>query len=324
MCLGLVFAAALLGLFAHPAPARDAALDRYAAAKARAGSITDLTPAFIAFADSTTTLADKERVARFHAQFDPAVPGYFDGKGDSQARFDKAIASALRAFPAKRTKFIATANEFRSAFRRGQLHFKQSFPGFSLTLPVYLVHSIGQQDGGTRTIAGRTILFFGADVIADIHDQSTIGPFLDHELLHAYHQQYFGDCQQLWCALWQEGLATYVASRLNPGASDRALLLTSPRPIRPEVEPRLAEAMCNVAARFESTSPEVVEAMFSFREGGQFPPRYGYFVGYVLAAKLGQSMSLAQLVRLPVPKAKLLLRAAIDSYGPCAAPPLTP
>lgn len=304
------------------APASTAAAAKAppkAVSRARPGTLNDLTPDFVALADETAGLPNAERVKAFRARFEPLLADYYGRDGKGKAGNDVAIALALRNFSGSRAKFVATAAGFTAAFDRAQKHFRKAFPDYRLTLPVYLIHSMGQQDGGTRTLAGRTILVFGADVIAAIHDETTIGPFLDHELLHAYHQSRFGECQQLWCALWSEGLATYVASRLNPGASDRALLLTLPRPIRREVEPRLAEAMCNVGARLESTSQDDVQAMFNFREGGQFPPRYGYFVGYVLAAKLGETIPLERLAAMPASQVKPLLRAAIDSFGPCAA-----
>ncbi len=293
-------------------------LAKLSAAKAPIGSFTDLTPAMVDFADTSAGLSDAALIAAFHARFDPVLPGYFDGKGDAQPQADASIIQKLRAFPDRRAKFIATAAAFRTAFDRGQAHFRAAFPDYRLPLPVYLVHSMGQQDGGTRTVAGRTIMFFGADVIAQIHDEATIGPFLDHELFHAYHGQYFPDCDQLWCSLWEEGLATYVASRLNPGADDRQLLLMQPRPIRPEVEPRLAEAMCGLAGKLQSTGQDDYELFFLGRSGkGSFPPRYGYLLGYLLAQSIGETMSLTELAKLPPAKVEPLLKAAIERYGPC-------
>lgn len=315
----LLIAMALLGSAAGP-------VDPKAAAAAKIGTLTDLTPEFVAFADQSAALPDTDRVKAFHARFDPLLPGYFDGKGANQAKFDLLVAQKLKDFPQTRQKFLAAAAAFGAAFTRGQDHFKAAFPDYSLTVPVYLVHSIGQQDGGTRTIGGRTIMFFGADVIAAIHDETTIGPFLDHELFHIYHEQYFGDCPQLWCSLWEEGMATYVAAQLNPGASDRALLLNQPRPIRPEVEPRLAEAMCGLRAKFESTrQDDYAPFFFGDPVRGPFPPRYGYYLGYLLAAKIGEKIPLQALAKLTRDKVKPLLAAAIDSYGLCEPPAdLTP
>ena len=317
----LTLLAAFLGI---ATPAADPPADK-AAATAKPGTLTDLTLDFVAFTDETATLPDAERVKAFHARFDPLLPGYYDAKGINQTRFDALVAQRLRDFPQVRGKFSATVAAFGAAFARGQDHFRTAFPDYGLTVPVYLVHSMGQQDGGTRTIGGRTIMFFGADVIAAIHDETTIGPFLDHELFHIYHEQYFGDCPQLWCSLWQEGLAVYVAAQLNPGASDRALLLNMPRPIRAEVEPRLGEAMCSLRAKFESMQPEDYAPMFQGDGKGPFPPRYGYFLGYLLAAKIGATMPLQSLAKLPRGRVKPLLTAAIDSYGLCEPPAdLTP
>lgn len=315
----MLIAMALLGSAAGP-------VDPKAATSAKAGTLTDLTPDFVAFADQSAALPEAERVKAFHTRFDPVLPGYFDGKGANQAKFDILVAQRLRDFPQTRQKFVATAAAFGATFTRGQAHFKQAFPDYSLTVPVYLIHSIGQQDGGTRTIGGRTMLFFGADVIAAIHDETTIGPFLDHELFHVYHAKYFEECPRLWCSLWEEGLATYTAVQLNPGASDQALLFAEPRPIRPEVEPRLAEAMCSLRAKFNSALPDDYAPFFySDAENGAFPPRYGYFLGYLLAAKIGEKMPLQALAKLPPAKVKPLLIAAINSYGLCkSSADLTP
>ncbi|MBY0520543.1 MAG: hypothetical protein K2P79_08980 [Sphingomonas sp.] len=313
----LVVLLALLALLvAVPSQAQDMHLTP--AATAPTGELIDLTPAMTALIDATETKPDAERVAAFHAKFDPVLPGYYDGKGENQAKFDAHIATKLRAFPAQRAKISATAAAFGAAFVRGEAHFKNAFSDYRLTLPVYLVHSMGMQDGGTREIGGRAILFFGADVIAAIHDESTIGPFLDHELFHAYHLKYFPECPEIWCALWTEGLATYVAGTLNPGADDRALLLNLPLPIRPAVTPRLAEAMCGLRQKLESTAPADFARLFTFgRDRSDFPGRYGYFLGYLIAQKIGKGLSLVQLAKLPASKVKPMIFEAVDSYGPC-------
>ena len=312
-----MFLALLAAAIGAASPLVDSPVPK-AAATAKAGTLTDLTPDFAELADQTATLSDIERVTAFHAQFDPLLPGYFNGKSERQPRFDITALRFLQSWPRQRAKITQTAAAFGDAFAHGQAHFKTAFLDYSLTVPVYLVHSIGQQDGGTRTIGGRTVLFFGADVMAELHDETTIGPFLDHEIFHIYHEKYFGGCSALWCSLWREGLATYAASRLNPGVGDRALLLTQPQPIRPKVEPRLAEAMCSLRAKLDSPRREDYAPFFLFGLAkGPFPSRYGYFLGYLLAAKIGATMPLQALAKLPAEQVKPLLKAAIDGYGPC-------
>ena len=113
-------------------------------------------------------------------------------------------------------------------------------------------------------------------------------------------------------------MAVYVASELNPGATDEELLLTQPEPIRPGVEKDRAAAVCAVAARLESTDPKDSEGLFSFsRMCPGLPPRFGYYVGFVVAQELGKTRSLVQLSRLDVDQARPLVAAALHRLAAC-------
>lgn len=155
-------------------------------------------------------------------------------------------------------------------------------------------------------------------MIARIHDEQTVGPLLDHELFHTYYAPVFPGCMPLWCRLWDEGLATYTAQRLNPGASDRALLLEYPRAIRPEVEPRFAEAVCLTLAKLDSTEDTDVGGMFDGGEGlPGWPPRFGYYVGLKVAAKAAEKMPLRKLAKLGPAKVRPLVEATLRSMADC-------
>lgn len=280
---------------------------------------TDYATTFVDLADATATQSDQARVVRFHATFDPLLPGFYTrDDAAAQARLDDKIAATMRAFPEHRAGFLTATASFAAAFAAGQAHFRRSFPDCRLTMPVYLIHSFGQMDGGTRSLAGRPVMLFGADMLAQLHDATTIGPFLDHELFHIYHARFFPDCDAVWCSLWQEGLAVYVAQRMNPGASDRALELVYPRPIRPEIMPHVPAAMCFLRARYVSTKPSDGAPLFDGKANTTgYPPRFGYLLGALLADKIGAGLSLDQLAKLPPDQVKRRLAAAIDSYGPC-------
>lgn len=316
---GRALTMALLAIWGSATPAAVRAPAPIPVAAARAGQFVDLTPAFTANFDANVDKTDDQRLAAFHAAFDPLMPGYYHRSGDNQARFEKAILSHLHDFPARRASFVQTATGFRAAFEQGQRSFRRAFPDYRLTVPVYLVHSMGQQDGGTRSIAGKTVMVFGADVIARIHDAQTIGPFLDHELFHIYHERLFGECPSLWCSVWEEGLAVYVAAQLNPGADDRQLLLNNPRPIRPEVAPRLVEAMCRLRASIDSTDQARYAEFLQGDGKGPFPPRYGYLLGLLIAEKIGKDMPLSAMARLNQAQARPLIDKALASFGECPA-----
>ena len=292
-----------------------------AARPAATASFTSYTDDFAKFADETATLPEAERVRLFHERFGPLAGGFYGPRHRDPAKLDASIAGALKAFPAIRVRYTAAAANFAQAFATGQARFRTFFPDYKLVMPVYLVHSLGEMDGGTRTLQGRSVAIFGADVIALIHDETTIPPFLDHELFHLYHAQYFPDCDALWCGLWEEGLAVYVASRMNPGATDRQLLLTIPVPIRAAVDPHLAEAMCGLRAKLDATATDDKAPFFFMRASkSPFPPRYGYYLGLLLARKIGETMPLAQMAKLPPAKVRPLLGKALASYGACPPP----
>ena len=273
---------------------------------------TDLTAKFLQFADSTAGMDEAPRVAQFRAQMDALLPGFYTPRdGTTPARFDARVARALKEFPELRPSYERVQREFPKAFEAGIQHFRKAFPGFTPNVPVYLLHSLGEMDGGTRVLGGKNYLIFGADVIARMHDAHTLTPFLDHELFHVENAKYFPECGQVWCVLWAEGLATYAAKVMNPGADDRQLLLTSPAPIRAAVDATWPKAACFARAKLDSEVD--VDTLFTGGpEGGDFPRRFGYYVGLRVAEELGGEYSLAQLASMPPERARVVLEAGLD------------
>jgi hypothetical protein len=186
--------------------------------------------------------------------------------------------------------------------------------------PVYLVNSLGEFDGGTRELGGRPVLLFGADVIARLHMAHDIQPFFHHELFHLYHQRHFPECPQVWCGLWTEGLAVYVAKSLNPKATDEELLLTQPEPLRPAIDKNRDLAVCAVVAQLDSQDEKVMGALFSDgRIRPELPPRFGYYVGYLAAGEMGRSHSLKQLAAMKPAQVRPALEAALRRLATCPA-----
>lgn len=283
-----------------------------------APAFTSLTQQFDDFFAATAAVPAPERVKQFRERFNALLPGFYAPRnGATEDKYNAQIERNFAAYPAQREKFLAAARDFSAAYVSGNTRFRRFFPDYAPAMPIYLVHSLGEMDGGTRELNGKVVAVFGADVIARIHDPATIGPFLDHELFHFHHARYFPDCEAMWCSLWQEGLATYVSSRMNMTEDDKALMLTIPRPIRPEVEPRLAEAMCYTRARLESEDPEVYASFFYGNGKSPFPPRFGYYIGYLIARKIGDGKTLDALARMPGEQVKPLIERALADYA-CA------
>lgn len=270
---------------------------------------TDLATPFGQVARATAGQPEAARIAAVRAAFAPLLPGlYADG-----AATDRRLAKALSAFPARQQGYDRAVQAFPGALSHAVTKFRTVFPRFTPPLPIYLYHSLGTRDGGSAYLepGHRLVMLFGADMIATLHADDSLEPFLDHELFHLEHQRAFPDCDQFWCVLWQEGLAVDAAASMNPGATDHQLLLDSPAPIRGPTDQRWADALCFVATHFDDTGDATVAQ--AFQGGGEPPPglpeRFGYYVGYRIAMATGRPID--RLDRLDHAAARTLLRATL-------------
>jgi len=276
----------------------------------------DLTTDFARFVDETAKLDEPARVALFRQRFDSLPPGFYGPRtGDDPKRYEARVARELEAFSALRPAYERVQREFPAAYAAGIEHFRKVFPGFMPQVPVYLLHSLGEMDGGVREFGGKVFLIFGADVIGQIHEQREITPFLDHELFHVENNKYFTECAAAWCSMWAEGLATYAAATMNPGADDKQLLLTYPQPIRPAVDATWPAAACFAREKLFSTAEADINALFvgnSDQKSG-FPDRFGYYVALRAVESLGANHSLPDLAHMRPEPAKAALTSALDS-----------
>ena len=205
------------------------------------------------------------------------------------------------------------SEEIASSMPRYEATFRREFPDFAYTGRVYFMYSLGAFDGAVRTVQGRPALLFGLDAIAAIHGEvATIGPLLHHELFHAYHGPLIGTTGRglpLFLSVWTEGLATLVARQMHPSASDVAIYglpPNTPQRVRDDL-PRLA---ARLRAALDSTVPGDYDAWFTGNEtDADIPRRSGYYLGYLVAARIQQGRPLRELARLEGPP----LRQAIDA-----------
>lgn len=310
-------AAALLGCAWVTVPS-------YSAPKKPGLRFVDLTAEFDKTAADTAKLTDdKAKVAEFEKRMTPLAQGFYARKRKPD-RYDQRVLASLKAYPGQRDKILAVSKEFQQLLVPARTSFQKAFGPVSSSQPVYLLHSLGEMDGGTRDNleGGKPTLIFGADVIAKIHYGHDMTPFFHHELFHVYHEPLMKKCDATWCSLWEEGLATYVAAKLNPGAGEAALMLDQPAPIRPAVDANLAGAICAAKPLLSSEKEEDYSKLFfgnAHIDG--FPARMGYYLGYLVAADLGKTRTLKQLAALKPAQVKPLIDASLDRMASCPAKP---
>lgn len=306
----LILAAAPL-LLGTKAPAADAGTLR----------LIDLTDDFARAWDRTAELPDAERVTAFKATFAKLLPGFYDhermGLATSE-RYDAHLLAALKAYPEKRAGISQTSDRFAALFAPALASFEKQFGPMTGYPPIYLVHSLNEFDGGTRDLPEGNRLLFGADVIHKNYQAISAQPFFHHELFHLMHGRTFPECAPVWCALWTEGLAVYVATKLNPQATDDELLLNWPQPLRAAVDADRAAAVCDMRKRLGSTEPKDYRVLFSNgKSEGGLPSRYGYYLGYLVAAEAGRGRSLDELAALKAPEVQPIVEATLADMAAC-------
>jgi hypothetical protein len=281
--------------------------------------IVDLTGQFDRFAMSTENMADGQRVVAFEKQIGPIANGFYSRKRTPDG-YDFRILVGLKTYPERRAGVLEVSQRFRKMFENARQTFEQRFGPLRSSQPVYLIDSMGELDGGTRELNGGPTLLFGADVIAEVHSGKDMTAFFHHELFHLYHEAKVPSCMTIWCSLWEEGLATYVAHRLDPGASDDELVLNLPQPIRPAVEANRARAICQVVRRLDSTNDGDFSALFQGDDRlPGYPSRMGYYIGYLVTSDIGRTHGLHQMANMSLVQARPLIDASLRRMATCPA-----
>lgn len=276
---------------------------------------------FTAFIDRTADLPPDRRVALFKQEVAPLFPAFYgppaDADAETLARLDESLSRHIEKFPAIRAGYETKLREFDAGLTRHLARFRETFPDFALRHEIYLLHSLGQMDGGTRELDGKPYLIFGADVMVMAHKGWTSeAAFFHHELFHVLHEPNLGPCDAVWCSLWTEGLAVYAAARLNPGATEDELLLTFPDRTAAKTRERLAESWAALLPALDSASDADFGELFSTtRAGGDLPLRRGYYLGYLAAQEIGRTRDLHSLARLSAAEAKPLVRQAVEALA---------
>jgi hypothetical protein len=287
--------------------------------------VHDLAPLFVTFWDANKDKPAAEQLAAFKRDVASAYPAFYgieryNGE-KTQAERDAEILKAIQTFPAIRDAYIKTAGEFETSLPRYLASFKAAFSDFQLQDEVYVLHSLGEMDGGTRGFGGKLVLIFGIDGMVRYHAPgSDPAPFFHHELFHVYHHASMAACsgQEVWSQLWGEGLAVYVAKTLDPAANDDELELDFPVGSAKTMRETAVAGMAQLETVLDSTERAPFDALFSSRgadDGTGLPRRRGYYLGYLVAQEAGTTRSLQQLAKLDCAQAHALIRETVHKLN---------
>ena len=281
--------------------------------------IIDIMPRYWAFRDSTRSADSATTRALFHQMVIGADSGVYRNFSDGPS--DATLGQYLRNIGLYEPAMRIVHERLRRDLPAFMVRFGAAFPdahwdrtSFYL-MPWFFISDAG---GGSPPTMGH-VMIFGVDGIAKSRGASAdLAPLFFHELFHVYQStvNVLADVPgrarartPLWELLWNEGLATYVSGRLSPSSSPADVIMDTVS-LR-QAERRLPELARDLRVHLDSTSQRTFNLYMSAatRSAGDPPPRAGYYVGMLVAAKLAKTYSLPELARLQGPA----LRADIES-----------
>ena len=195
--------------------------------------------------------------------------------------------------------------------------FRKVFPDFNYTGSVYFMNSLLGFDGATRTVNGKIALLFGLDTMAWVYgDDLDLQPFFHHEIFHIYHSQFLeDDSDEVAAAVWQEGLAQFVAKSLNPDA-EGVNLFGLPKEMPQRSEAILSTLASGLLGVLDSTSRDDYGRYFFGNNGSEeIPPRSGYYLSYLVVQKLAKKYSLQEMAHSKLAAIKPEIKTALEELA---------
>ncbi|BBM02991.1 hypothetical protein [Microbulbifer sp. GL-2] len=265
--------------------------------------VVNLADDFYELYKSSEAMKEDRRVSFIAKSLVEKFPAFYRDKegvneSDEHSLLNR-ISFAVKDFPGIEEEYRSRERLLGQKLNENLQYFRRVFFDMEVDVPIYILHSFNEFNGTVRKVDGKSHLMFGVDLMAKYHSWENDSPFFHHELFHVYHENYFEQCEPLWCDIWSEGLATYVAYKLNSNPSYDELMLNIPEDMVPDVERQLAFALKDLKDKFYSTEPDVNSALTSFSsdETG-LPSRRGYYLGYLLAKSLGGKYSEIELAKM--------------------------
>lgn len=269
----------------------------------------DLMPAFWRAYDRTR--GANERVHSLIEAFFLPHAEIYDGAGLKLT--PERLAKWLAGFDPIAEQVRSLSKDFGGHYARHVQHFEREFPDFRRDrAPIYLMPSLFGFDGHLQPWQGKLPLFIGIDGIVRYHGAgANLSVFLDHESFHLYQAQVqpgisMAEEPPVYGSLWTEGVATYVSERLNPESSLVQVLLDDHR-LAQVNEATVQDLASKLLAALDSTAPEEGVRFFSAGHKGPEPARGGYLIGLLVARRIGSTLPLTELPRIPPAKVRQLI-----------------
>ncbi|MBI4851864.1 MAG: VWA domain-containing protein [Acidobacteria bacterium] len=191
--------------------------------------IVNLMPLMMDFWAKAETQDTDAQIKLFQDTFIKTYPELFNKENLnlSDENFDKNLDIKIRAFlfdiKKQSLPFIKLSNRLISELNENEEKFLSRFSDLKWDGVIYFLPSLSSFISKQTLINKKEVLLIGVDTIAFTRkEQTQLWPIFHHELFHLYHQQFQPSAkhlnleQPLYDFMWNEGLACYITSLLNP------------------------------------------------------------------------------------------------------------
>lgn len=169
-------------------------------------TIKNFAPDFLTYWDSVKDKSSQEKLAAFKRQVIPPYKCFYKFKFEKWKKKgqnpDEEIMKEILAFPKIEDRFRKTTAAITGDIDRNLRTFMSRFPDMRGDFKIYILHSLGEMDGGSRNFDDEFKLIFGVDGMAKYHNGKTEVPFFHHELFHVYHEQKGFNTPNIYTSLW--------------------------------------------------------------------------------------------------------------------------
>ena len=299
-----------------PLPVTRITFTTAAEGAARGYRIVNALDDFIRYYDACKGAGAAERAARWDILLEAKHKDFFDQSiyrrktGADRERYKQ---GCIRRFWSDVAPNMATLRKLAPGVP-GQIHevvraFKGKFPDFRPSTDFFITISLSYR-GKVMDVNEKQVMGIGMEYFKTAGPQLRIT--IAHELLHLYHYQFFSKGRGLYRWLWTEGMAVYGSAVIIPGHRGSAYLGF------PGAKMDRCHAMLPLLARelkrkLVNTGRRTRRIFFGAEDNDtQIPPEAGYYVGYLIVAKLAKSHPMAKLARLKDSEVLPILRRELD------------
>lgn len=203
-------------------------------------------------------------------------------------------------------KLRRLTNSLANEFSANEEKFLSRFPNLAWDGTIYFIPSLSTFVSKQDVINGKKVLLFGLDTIAFTRkDEISLWPIFHHQLFHLYHQQFQPNAKHLefneplYDFIWNEGLACYVTSLLDPEISRGELIQLDS--VKGTTKAPLATIANALRQDLKVKSTEAYQNYYAFDTNTDIGDNYvntGNYIGLLIAEKLVLGQTFPKVLQL--------------------------